>query len=40
MNGGITWDEAWGLPFKSREKVIKVVNKKLKQQSGDTTEYM
>lgn len=40
MKGGMTFDEVWGLSFEQREKYTKSLNKKLKAESGDTTEYM
>lgn len=40
MKGGVSWEEAWGLSFVVRERMIKNLNKKLKAMSGDTTEYM
>ena len=40
MQGGITWEEAWGLSFKDRERLIKSLNEKIRKQSGDTREYM
>jgi hypothetical protein len=40
MKGGISWDEAWALSFRDRERLIKNLNEKIRQQSGDTREYM
>lgn len=40
MKGGITWDEAWALSFRDRERLIKSLNDKIRKQSGDTREYM
>jgi hypothetical protein len=40
MKGGISWDEAWGLSYLDRELIVKRLNKRLKEQSGDKTEYM
>lgn len=40
MQGGVTWEEGWSLSFSDREKIIKSVNKKLKQMSGNKREYM
>jgi hypothetical protein len=40
MNGGITWDQAWNISFKTRERIVKSVNKKQQQMSGSKKEYM
>ena len=40
MNGGVTWDVAWTLSFQERERMIKLINKKLKEMSGSKKEYM
>ncbi len=40
MNGGIEWNNAWGLSFEDRELIIKVINKKLKEQNPNAKEYM
>jgi len=40
MKGGISWDEAWALSFKDRERLVKNLNEKIRKQSGDTREYM
>lgn len=39
MKGGVTWDQAWALSHLERKHIIKIVNKKMKQMSGDTREY-
>jgi hypothetical protein len=40
MNGGITWNEAWNISFKTRERLVKSINKKHHQMSGSKKEYM
>ena len=40
MKGGVTWDQAWGMSFADRERIITKVNKYLKAQSGDDREQM
>jgi len=37
---GVSWNEAWGMSFSQRERIIKVINKRLKESSGDTNTYM
>lgn len=40
MKGGVTWDQAWAMSFDDRERIIIMLNKRLKEQSGDNREYM
>lgn len=40
MKGGITWNEAWSLSFSDRERIVKILNKRHKEESGDTKDYM
>jgi len=40
MRGGVSWEEAWNLSFIDREIIVKTLNKRLKESSGDTREYM
>lgn len=40
MKGGINWDQAWGMSYEDRSVVVKVISKRLKEMSGDKTEYM
>lgn len=40
MNGGIEFNTAWGMSFEDRELAIKVINKKLKDQTPNSKEYM
>ena len=40
MKGGMTFDEVWGLSFEQRERYTKDLNKKLRHEAGDTTEFM
>lgn len=39
MNGGIEWNSAWGLSFEDREIIIKVINKRIKEQNPGAKEY-
>lgn len=36
----MTYDEAWQLSHAQREKWVTLINKRLKEESGDDTEYM
>ena len=40
MKGGVNWDQAWGMSFADRERIIIKLNKHHKEQSGDTKEQM
>lgn len=40
MQGGIEYNSAWGMSFEDREIIIKVINKRLKEQNPDAKEYM
>lgn len=40
MRGGVSWEEGWNLSFVDREIIVRILNKRLKEQSGDTKEYM
>ncbi len=40
MNGGVEWNNAWGMSFEDREIIVKVINKKLKAQNPHGKEYM
>ena len=40
MKGGVEWDSAWGMSFEDREIMIKVLNKRLKEQNPNAKEYM
>ena len=40
MKGGVTWDQAWMMSFNDRERIISMLNKRLKAESGDKKEYM
>ena len=40
MNGGIEYNSAWGMSFGDREIAIKVINRKLREQSPSNKEYM
>jgi hypothetical protein len=40
MGGGVEYNSAWGMSFSDREIMIKVINKKLKEQSPNGKEYL
>ena len=40
MNGGIDLNSAWGMSFEDREIAVKVINRRLKEQSPGGKEYM
>ena len=40
MKGGIEWESAWNMSFSDREIMIKVINKRLKEQNPGSKEYM
>lgn len=40
MKGGIEWNSAWGMSFEDREIVVKVINKRMKEQNPGGKEYM
>ena len=40
MKGGIEWNSAWGMSFEDREIVVKVLNKRNKEQNPGGKEYM
>lgn len=40
MKGGITWNDAWMLSPRQREKIVKSLSKKLQQEQGIKKEYM
>ena len=40
MHGGVEWESAWGLSFEDREVIVKVINKRLKEQNPGGKEYM
>ena len=35
----ITWDNAWSLSFKQRDKIVKSINQRLKEKAGTKDEY-
>lgn len=39
-SGSVSYGEAWALSYKQRESIVKTINKKNKEESGDKTEYM
>jgi hypothetical protein len=40
MNGGLEWNSAWGLCFSDREMLIKIVNRRRKEQDPNGKDYM
>lgn len=40
MHGGLEYNSAWGMSFEDREIAVKVINKRLKEQSPSGKEYM
>ena len=40
MKGGIEYNSAWGMSFEDREVMVKVINKRLKEQNPGGKEYM
>ncbi len=40
MNGGVEWNSAWGMSFEDREIIVKVINKRLKEQNPNGKDYM
>lgn len=40
MHGGIELNSAWGMSFEDREIAIKIINKRIKEQSPGAKEYM
>ena len=39
MAGGIEWNSAWGMSFEEREIVIKVLNKRKKEENPNAKDY-
>ena len=40
MKGGVEWNSAWGMSFEDREILVKVINKRLKEQNPGGKDYM
>lgn len=40
MKGGIEWNSAWGMSFEDREIIVRVINKRLKEQNPNGKEYL
>lgn len=40
MKGGVEWNSAWGLSYEDREIIVKVLNRRLKEQNPGAKEYM
>jgi len=40
MRGGVEWNTAWGMSYEDREIMIKIINKRIKEQNPGGKEYM
>lgn len=40
MRGGLEWDSAWGMCFEDRELMIRVINRRIKEENPAGKEYM
>lgn len=40
MKGGVEFNSAWGMSYKDRELLTKVINRRLKEQNPSGKEYM
>ena len=40
MNGGTDYNTAWGMSYEDREILVRVINRKLKEQNPNGKEYM
>ena len=40
LKGGVEFNTAWGLSFEDRERLVRVINKRLKEQNPGGKEYM
>lgn len=40
MKGGLEWNSAWELSYRDRETIIKVLNRRIKEQNPRGKEYM
>lgn len=40
MRGGVDWNSAWGMSFEDREIMVKVINRRLKEQNPSSKDYM
>jgi len=40
MEGGIEWNSAWGMSFEDREIVVKIINRRNKEQNPSGKEYL
>ncbi|HEY6437335.1 MAG TPA: hypothetical protein VIY47_12155 [Ignavibacteriaceae bacterium] len=40
MKGAIEWNTAWGISFAEREVIVKIINKRLREQNPNGKEYM
>lgn len=40
MKGGVEFNSAWGMSFEDREIIVKVINRRLKEQNPNAKEYM
>ena len=40
MKGGTEWDSAWGMSFEDREILVRVINRRMKEQNPGGKEYL
>lgn len=40
MKGGLEWNSAWELSYRDRETIVKVLNRRIKEQNPSGKEYM
>jgi len=40
MKGGVEWNSLWGMSYEDREILVKVINKRIKEQNKGAKEYM
>lgn len=40
MKGGVEWNSVWGLSYEDREILVRVINRRLKEQNPGGKEYL
>lgn len=40
MNGGADYNTVWGMSYEDREILVKVINRRIKEQNPDGKEYL
>jgi len=40
MEGGLEYNSAWGMSYLDREIMVKIINRKMKNQNPNAKEYM